>query len=44
MKKYLFGLGARLKIDHTERSVPELMKMLEYSNRVCKRDDKLILR
>ena len=27
----------------TYYSAPELMKMLEYSNRVCKRDDKLIL-
>lgn len=39
---FLTGHKGRMSMT-TYYSAPELMKMLEYSNRVCKRDDKLIL-
>ena len=41
-RNFLTGHKGRMSMT-TYYSVPELKKMLEYSNRVCKQDDKLIL-
>jgi integrase len=41
-RNFLTGHKGRMSMT-TYYSVPELTKMLEYSNRVCKLDDRLIL-
>ena len=41
-RNFLTGHKGKMSMT-TYYSVPELTKMLEYSNRVCKQDDKLIL-
>ena len=41
-RNFLTGHKGKMSMT-TYYSVPELTKMLEYSNRVCRQDDKLIL-